>query len=83
MRNPSFIPLSANQNDAYFRKGIAEELLNALTKFPELKVAARTSAFSFEDQNVDLREVGRKLGVAHVLESSVRSSGDKVRATAQ
>jgi TolB-like protein len=78
-----FIALSADENDGYFGKGIAEELLNALTKFPELKVAARTSAFSFEGQNVDLREVGQKLGVAHVLEGSVRSAGDKVRVTAQ
>jgi len=78
-----FIPLSADENDAYFGKGIAEELLNALAKFPELKVAARTSAFSFDGQDVDLREVGAKLGVAHVLEGSVRSSGDKVRVTAQ
>ncbi|PHS24256.1 MAG: hypothetical protein COA84_09715 [Robiginitomaculum sp.] len=78
-----FIPLSADENDAYFGKGIAEELLNALTKFPELKVAARTSAFSFGGKDVDLREVGAKLGVAHVLEGSVRSSGDKVRVTAQ
>ena len=78
-----FIPLSANEDDGYFGKGIAEELLNALTKFPELKVAARTSAFSFEGQNIDLREVGQKLGVTHVLEGSVRSAGEKVRVTAQ
>jgi TolB-like protein/cytochrome c-type biogenesis protein CcmH/NrfG len=78
-----FIPLSSNENDGYFGKGIAEELLNALTKFPELKVAARTSAFSFEGKQVDLREVGKKLGVAHVLEGSVRSAGDKIRVTAQ
>ncbi|MCP4046584.1 MAG: hypothetical protein GY732_11425 [Gammaproteobacteria bacterium] len=55
--------LSAKEDDAYFGKGIAEELLNALTKFPELKVASRTSAFSFEGQKVDLREIGQKLGV--------------------
>jgi len=78
-----FIPLSADEDDAYFGKGIAEELLNALAKFPELKVAARTSAFSFGGKDVDLREVGAKLGVAYVLEGSVRSSGDKVRVTAQ
>jgi TolB-like protein/cytochrome c-type biogenesis protein CcmH/NrfG len=78
-----FIPLSANENDAYFGKGLAEELLNALAKFPELKVAARTSAFSLGGKDVDLREVGAKLGVAHVLEGSVRSVGDKVRVTAQ
>lgn len=78
-----FIALSADEDDAYFGKGLAEELLNALTKFPELKVAARTSAFSFEGQSIDLREVGRKLGVAHVLEGSVRSAGNRVRVTAQ
>lgn len=78
-----FIPLSSNEDDGYFGRGIAEELLNALTKFPELKVAARTSAFSFEGQQLDLREVGRKLGVAHVLEGSVRSAGDRIRVTAQ
>ncbi len=78
-----FIALSVNESDGYFGKGIAEELLNALTNFPELKVAARTSAFSFEGSDIDLREVGQKLGVAHVLEGSVRSAGDKVRVTAQ
>lgn len=78
-----FIALSANQSDVYFGKGLAEELLNALTKFPELKVAARTSAFSFEGQHVDLRDVGKKLGVAHVLKGSVRSAGERVRVTAQ
>ena len=78
-----FVPLSGNADDAYFGKGLAEELLNALAKFPELKVAARTSAFSFEGRKIDLREVGRQLGVAHVLEGSVRSSGEKVRVTVQ
>ncbi len=78
-----FIALSADENDAYFGKGVAEELLNALARFPELKVAARTSAFSFEGKDVDLREVGRALGVAHILEGSTRSSGARVRVTAQ
>lgn len=78
-----FEALSTNQDDAFFGKGISEELLNSLAKFPGLKVAARTSAFSFAGQNIDLREVGEKLGVAHVLEGSVRRSGEQLRITAQ
>jgi len=78
-----FVALSNDESDEYFGKGIAEELLNSLAQFPELKVAARTSAFSFEGKNVDLREVGKQLGVAHVLEGSVRRSGEKIRITAQ
>lgn len=78
-----FIALSADEDDAYFGKGVAEELLNALAKFPTLKVAARTSAFSIAEEDRDLREVGEMLNVAHVLEGSVRRSGDRVRITAQ
>ena len=78
-----FVALSTDENDDYFGKGIAEELLNALAKFPELKVAARTSAFSFGGKDVDLRDVGETLGVAHVLEGSVRRSGERLRITAQ
>ncbi len=78
-----FVALRTNQDDAFFGKGISEELLNSLAKFPELKVAARTSAFSFAGNNIDVREVGEKLGVAHLLEGSVRRSGDKLRITAQ
>lgn len=78
-----FVALSTDENDEYFGKGIAEELLNALAKFPELKVAARTSAFSFGGKDVDLREVGETLGVAHILEGSVRRSGERLRITAQ
>ena len=78
-----FAALSNDDSDEYFGKGIAEELLNALAQFPDLKVAARTSAFSFDGQNTDLRDVGEKLGVAHVLEGSVRRAGDTVRITAQ
>lgn len=78
-----FVALSNDESDEYFGKGIAEELLNSLAQFPNLKVAARTSAFSFEGKNVDLREVGKTLGVAHVLEGSVRRSGERLRITAQ
>lgn len=78
-----FTALSADASDEYFGKGVAEEVLNALAQFPDLKVAARTSAFSFEGENVDLRAVGETLGVAHVLEGSVRRSGERLRITAQ
>ena len=78
-----FDPLSNDDSDEYFGKGIAEELLNSLAQFPHLKVAARTSAFSFEGKNVDLRELAKTLGVAHVLEGSVRRSGERLRITAQ
>lgn len=78
-----FVPLSNDDSDSYFGKGIAEEILNALAQFPELRVAARTSAFSFEGKDIDLREIGEMLGVAHVLEGSVRRSGERLRVTAQ
>ena len=78
-----FIALSSDKDDEFFGKGIAEELLNSLAQFPELKVAARTSAFAFGNKDVDLREVGEQLGVAHVLEGSVRRSGERLRITAQ
>lgn len=77
-----FADLSPEGDQQYFSDGIAEELLNALAQFPDLKVAARTSAFSFRGE-LDLREVGDALGVAHVLEGSVRKSGDRLRITAQ
>ncbi len=78
-----FEALSADASDVYFGKGIAEELLNALTQFRGLKVAARTSAFAFEGQSGDLRAIGEQLDVAHVLEGSVRRSGERLRVTAQ
>jgi TolB-like protein len=78
-----FVPLSQSEDDDFFGRGIAEELLNALTQIAELKVAARTSGFSLADQDVDLRQMGEVLGVAHVLEGSVRRSGDRLRVTAQ
>ena len=78
-----FADFSPEADQQYFSDGIAEELLNALAQFPELRVAARTSAFSFRGDDVDLREVGEALNVAHVLEGSVRQSGDQLRITAQ
>ena len=78
-----FVDLSDSQRDEFFGRGVAEELLNALARFPELRVAARTSAFSFAGQDVDLREIGDALGVAHVLEGSVRRGMETIRVTAQ
>lgn len=78
-----FVDLSPTRDQEYFSDGIAEEILNALVKLKGLKVAGRTSSFSFKGKNEDLRNVGRTLTVAHVLEGSVRKHGDRVRITAQ
>jgi TolB-like protein len=78
-----FADFSPGGDQQYFSDGIAEELLNALAQFPELRVAARTSAFSFRGDDVDLRAVGEALGVAHVLEGSVRHANGQIRITAQ
>ena len=66
-----------------FADGLTEELINGLAQLPELRVAGRTSSFYFKGRNEDLREIGRRLGVAHVIEGSVRRSGDRLRITAQ
>jgi len=78
-----FTDLSPGHDQEYFSDGVAEEILNALVRVKGLKVAGRTSSFSFKGKNEDLRSVGRTLGVANVLEGSVRKQGDKVRITAQ
>jgi len=78
-----FANMSPDPENEYFADGIAEEIINALTKLPGLRVAARTSAFSFKGKNVDLRTVGEQLGVANVLEGSVRKAGARLRITAQ
>jgi TolB-like protein/Flp pilus assembly protein TadD len=78
-----FVNLSNDPDQEYFSDGIAEDLMSALARFKALKVAARTSAFSFKGKQVDLHEVGRALNVATVLEGSVRRSGDRLRITAQ
>ncbi|MEO6227611.1 MAG: tetratricopeptide repeat protein, partial [Thermomonas sp.] len=79
----AFADLSPQHDQDYFSDGIAEEILNALAQVKDLKVAGRTSSFSFKGKNEDLRVIGETLGVAHVLEGSVRKQGDKVRITAQ
>ncbi len=79
----AFENMSSDKDNEYFSDGIAEEILNSLSKVEDLRVAGRTSSFSFKGRHVDLREIGTTLGVAHVLEGSVRKQGDKVRITAQ
>ncbi len=78
-----FTNLSGDPARDYFSDGISEELLNLLARVPGLQVAARTSAFAYKGRNVDIRQVGRELGVETVLEGSVRQSGDQLRITAQ
>ena len=78
-----FENLSADKDNAYFSDGITEEILNALAQIPDLKVAARSSAFQFKGNATDLRKVGRVLGVANILEGSVQKDGDQVRINVQ
>jgi TolB-like protein/tetratricopeptide (TPR) repeat protein len=78
-----FVDLSEAQNQGWFAKGLADEILNALMRTPDLLVASRTSAFKYIDSNLDIREIAAELGVAHVVEGSIRRSGDSVRVTAQ
>lgn len=75
--------VNMSEDNDHFADGLSEELLNLLAKIPDLKVAGRTSAFAFKGRNEDLRGIGEALGVDHVLEGSVRRSGDRIRITAQ
>ena len=78
-----FLNLSGSQDNEYFSDGLTETLLHMLAQLPNLRVAARTSAFAFKGQNKDVREVASILGVAHILEGSVQRAGEQVRVTAQ
>lgn len=78
-----FVNMSADTENEYFCDGLAEEIINALTKVENLYVVARTSAFSFKDKEIDVREIGRRLDVANVLEGSVRKAGNRLRIMAQ
>ena len=78
-----FTNMSADADNEFFCDGLAEELLNALSKIDDLKVAARTSAFSFKGKNVDVAEIGARLNVNHILEGSVRRSGNRLRISVQ
>jgi TolB-like protein/Flp pilus assembly protein TadD len=75
--------VSGEASQQYFSDGISEDLITALSQFPGLKVIGRTSAFQFRDSKEDSRSIGAKLGVAHLLEGSVRRSGDVVRVSAE
>ena len=78
-----FVNMSRDEENEYFSDGLSEELLNVLAKVPELKVTGRTSSFAFKGKQEDLRDIGQKLGVATLLEGSVRKAGNRVRITAQ
>jgi len=78
-----FVSMTASQEDEFFADGLSEELLNVLAKIEGLKVAGRTSAFYYKGRNEDLRSIAESLGVAHILEGSVRRSGNRIRVTAQ
>ena len=78
-----FVSMSSDPENEYFTDGITEEILNALVKFDDLMVTARTSSFVFKGKHEDVREIGRTLNVGAVLEGSVRKAGNRVRITAQ
>jgi serine/threonine protein kinase/class 3 adenylate cyclase len=78
-----FANLSADKENEYFSDGLAEEIINALTQLPDLQVAARTSSFFFRGKEADVREIGSRLNVQHILEGSVRKSGNRIRIAAQ
>jgi len=78
-----FADMSPEHDQEYFTDGIAEEIINALSKIQALRVASRSSAFAFKGKHLDIREVGEKLGVSTVLEGSVRKAGNRLRITAQ
>lgn len=78
-----FVDMSPERNQAYFADGLSEEILNLLAQSASLRVIARTSSFSLRNQNNDIATIARKLRVTHVLEGSVRKSGERIRITAQ
>ncbi len=78
-----FVNMSSDPEQEYFSDGISEEILNVLTRIPNLKVAARTSSFQFKGKNLDIADIGRQLQVNHLLEGSVRKAGNTLRITAQ
>jgi TolB-like protein len=78
-----FVNMSSDAEQEYFSDGLSEELLNLLARIPNLRVIARTSSFAFKGEKIEIAEIAKKLKVAHVLEGSVRKSGNQVRITAQ
>ncbi len=78
-----FVDMSKAKDQEYFSDGLAETTLDMLSRVPDLKVISRTSSFAFKGKSMDVREIGGKLGVAHILEGSVQQSGNTLRITAQ
>jgi len=78
-----FADLSQSQDQQWFADGLAEEILNALVKVPDLAVTARTSSFQYRGSTLSIEQIAAELGVAHILEGSIRSGGDRIRVTAQ
>jgi adenylate cyclase len=78
-----FSNLSADVDQEYFSDGVTEEIINVLSHVPDLRVAGRTSSFTYKGKNMDIRVIGEQLNVNHILEGSIRKSGNKLRITAQ
>lgn len=78
-----FVAMSNGADDGYFADGLTEEILNSLAQLPELLITARTSSFHFKGQDIPVQEIAETLGVEHIVEGSVRRSGDRLRVTAQ
>lgn len=78
-----FVNMSTDADQGFFADGLSEELLNLLAKVPDLQVTSRSSAFSYKGKEIKIAQVARELGVAHILEGSVRKSGNRLRVTAQ
>lgn len=79
----AFADMSPEHDQEYFSDGISEEILNLLTKVPELKVISRTSSFSYKGMEVTIKKIGQELNVSHILEGSIRKSGNTFRITTQ
>jgi adenylate cyclase len=78
-----FLDMSEKKDQQYFADGMAEEIIDLLARVPDLRVPARTSSFYFKGKSTKVPEIARELGVAHILEGSIRRSGDRIRVTAQ
>jgi TolB-like protein len=78
-----FADMSEKKDQEYFADGMAEEIINLLAKVPDLHVPARTSSFYFKGKSTKVPDIARELGVAHILEGSIRRSGNQIRVTAQ
>ena len=78
-----FVNMSSDQEQEWFADGLTDEILNSLARTPDLLVASRTSSFQYKGQNTEISAIAKALGVAHILEGSVRRGGDRLRVTAQ